>query len=111
MRICSLCGIPKEELSEISVRRSLSLDGVIDPNNEHDHNMPVCAECSNRIFLASARAELAEIDAIEAESAPRKARARERHALFLAMEEAAATGAIRIIPKEEVEEYGDERVD
>lgn len=104
MRICSLCGIPKEELSEMSVRRSLKLDGVVDPNNEHDYNMPVCAECSSRIFFASARAEMAEIDAIEAEAVSLKARARERHALFLAMEEAAATGVIRIISKEEVEE-------
>ena len=88
MTKCELCGLVSPDISLLSIRITPPIEGVIDPDYERDHNVPVCAECSSRIHIACAMTEINEVFAIREESRERMERARDRVAFFMAQEEA-----------------------
>ena len=104
MTVCELCGLVSTNISLLSIRITPPIDGVIDPDYEHDHNVPVCAECSSRIHIACAMTEIKEVFAIRAEAAERRERAQARVAFFMAQEEAEEEKAAQRAAEEKEEE-------
>ncbi len=87
-RMCDVCDLKRDDVIPMRLRMTPPIDGVVDPQYEHDYGVPVCGECRFRINLACAEAELMEVAAIRAEAVKRRERARRRAYLHQAWEEA-----------------------
>ena len=98
---CNVCGFLAEDILPIKLRRVIPIDGVIDPDYEHDYGVPVCGKCRLFISEAIAEAEVAAIRAIQDECRPILEAKREEVALFMAFRDAREARVLQKYQNEE----------
>lgn len=86
-RRCQICYRFADDVQPARIRITPPIDGVIDPEYEHNYGTLVCGACRTEINLACANTEIAVVNAIFARSAEERERDRRRAYLLQAWEE------------------------